>query len=1164
VAEQKRYRYPGTKPFETDQQAVFYGREEVSRQLYQLVTLEPLVVMHAKSGLGKSSLINAGLLPIVAKEQEFVPNEIRFYAAYEGKEKLPLQITRERVESRSAVLDKIRPEGDGSLWYHLKARQLELGSDRGILLVFDQFEELFSYPDAEIEAFARQLSEALYSSLPQRYSERRRAGFAADPDFLSQEELALLNEPIQLRLLFSIRSDRMSLLKQLKAFFPTILVADFELEPLSREQAEDAILSPAYQKAAFVTPVFDYDDDAVEYLLDFLSEGGENPIESFQLQILCEFVERRIVEDQKRTIIVKSDIFDPGEVLTGHYLEKIGTLPTVDQLTARRLLEDKMIFVADKRRLTLYEGQITQEYGVSSTLLAQLLDTHLIRSEPSLRGGYTYELSHDTLVEPVLKARAVRIASEEQEAAAEAARQRKAEIAELKRKEEEAQAQVQKEFELRAKAEAGEKQARNRTRLAGVATLVALVLFGIAVWFYIDAREQFHTAQLARQRAEVAQNASLALRINELDPTMALRIADYNWWNYPEQEDASIVYSKLISQLSTPHYQKSFRGHEGSVSTVTFSPDGQRILTGSGDGTAKHWNSDGQLLQTFAGHGAYVYSVAFSPDGQRILTGGEDETAKLWNSDGQLLQTFAGHGAYVYSVTFSPDGQRILTGGGDNTAKLWNSDGQLLQTLAGHEDSVWSVTFSPDGQRILTGSRDGTAKLWNSDGQLLQTFAGHGFYVYSVAFSPDGQRILTGGGDNTAKLWNSGGQLLQTFAGHEGVVSSIAFSPGGQRILTGSWDGTAKLWNTDGQLLQTFTGHGFYVYSVAFSPDGQRILTGSKDGTAKLWYTDGQLLQTFAGHESHVSSIAISPDGKWILTGSGDGSSKLWDTDGQLLHTFAGYKGLFGSVVAFSPDGRQILTGGEDGTVKLWNIDGQLLQEFAGHGFYIHFVTFSPDGQRIFTGSGDGTAMQWNSDGQLLHTFSGHEGMVSSMAISTDGQRILTGSEDGTVKLWNSDGQLLQTFAGHEEPVHSVAFSPDGRRILTGGEDETAKLWNSDGQLLQTFAGHEESVRSVTFSPDGQRILTGGEDETAKLWNSDGQLLQTFAEHGFYVYSVTFSPDGQRILTGGGDRTAKLWLTPQAYLDSRVYKFSLQELYDAGVALTAEDRKKVKLREDDQ
>jgi len=234
--------------------------------------------------------------------------------------------------------------------------------------------------------------------------------------------------------------------------------------------------------------------------------------------------------------------------------------------------------------------------------------------------------------------------------------------------------------------------------------------------------------------------------------------------------------------------------------------------------------------------------VAFSPDGQRIVTGSWDQTAKLWDAhSGRELRTLKGHGASIWSVAFSPDGQRIVTGSYDQTAKVWDAaSGRELLTLKGHNARIWSVAFSPDSQRIVTGSDDQTAKIWDvANGRELLTLKGHSGLIKSVAFSRDGQRIVTGSADQTAKVWDAAsGQELFTLKGHGHQVRSVAFSPDGQRIVTGSADKTARVWDSaGGRELLTLSGHTASIWSVAFSPDGQRIVTGSDDQTAKVWQT---------------------------------------------------------------------------------------------------------------------------------------------------------------------------------------------------------------------------------------------------------------------------------------------------------------------------------------
>ena len=128
------------------------------------------------------------------------------------------------------------------------------------------------------------------------------------------------------------------------------------------------------------------------------------------------------------------------------------------------------------------------------------------------------------------------------------------------------------------------------------------------------------------------------------------------------------------------------------------------------------------------GHPYGVTSVAFSPDGTRLLSGSDDKTLKLWDAaTGALLRTFEGHSDQVRSVAFSPDGTRLLSGSDDRTLKLWDAaTGALLRTLEGHSDHVRAVAFSPDGTRLLSGSDDRTLKLWDAaTGAALRTFQGH-------------------------------------------------------------------------------------------------------------------------------------------------------------------------------------------------------------------------------------------------------------------------------------------------------------------------------------------------------------------------------------------------------------------------------------------------------
>ena len=596
--------------------------------------------------------------------------------------------------------------------------------------------------------------------------------------------------------------------------------------------------------------------------------------------------------------------------------------------------------------------------------------------------------------------------------------------------------------------------------------------------------------------------------------------------------------------------RQTLRGHAAGVSSVDFSPDGRRMLSGSEDKTVKVWDTaTGREILTLRGHRGLVLSVAFSPDGQRILTAGGEwgsgeklGEAKVWDTaTGQLLLDFEGHRYCVWAAAFSPDGQRIVTGAGDwaygpGEAKVWDArTGDEIFTLKTHAKTVRGVSFSPDGRRIVTSGED--TKMWNAEtGQPLFTVKLHLSGVRSAAFSPDGGRVLTSSLDQTAKVWDAAtGEELLTLSGHTDMVTSARFSPDGKRIVTGSSDQTVKVWDAaTGRELFTLKGHGHVVRSVAFSPDGKRVLTASNDKLVRVWdVATGQEIPTLKGHEDSITSIAISSDSKRIVTGSGDGTAKVWDTEtGQETITLqAGPRRSWAEEgvrsVAFSPDDRRIVTGSNDKTARIWNAQSGQQILVLQHSNAVLSVAISADGQRVVTASRDKAARIWDMQSGHELLVLKHNGAVTSVAISPDGQRIASGCADGMARVWEAASGRELLVLKHTAIVSAVAFSPDGRRMVTSSWDLTAKVWDSKtGQELLLLKGHTAPVRSVTFSPDNKRIVTASEDRTAKVWDATmGQELLALQGHISALLSVAFSPDGQRIVTGmaGANATAKVW-----------------------------------------
>ena len=577
-------------------------------------------------------------------------------------------------------------------------------------------------------------------------------------------------------------------------------------------------------------------------------------------------------------------------------------------------------------------------------------------------------------------------------------------------------------------------------------------------------------------------------------------------------------------------------GHAGPVTTASFSPDGQRVVTGSDDGTARIWDAfTGAVVATLAGHTGLVATASFSPDGQRMMTGSRDHTARIWDAHtGTLVANLTGHTGGVTTTSFSPDGQRVVTGSEDGTARIWDAHtGAMVATLAGHADLVATVSFSPDSQRVVTGSNDETARIWDAHtGAMVAILAGYTGPVWTASFSPDGQRVLTESYREIARIWDAHtGAVVATLAGHASSFATASFSPDGQRVAAGSSDQTARIWDAHtGAVVATLAGHAGAVLTASFSSDGQRVLTGSADHTARIWDAHtGALVATLAGHTGPVRTASFSPDGQRVLTGSLDHTARIWDARTRaVVATLPDHTRGF-ATASFSADGQRVVTGSWDHTARIWDAHtGVVVATLAGQSGPVVAASFSPDGQRVVTGSEDQTARIWDAHtGVVVATLAGQSGPVVTASFSPGGQEVVTGSLDQTARIWNAHtGALVATLAGHTSAVTTASFAPDGQRVVTGSVDNTARIWDAHtGAPVATLAGHTSAVTTASFSPDGQRVVTGSEDNTARVWDAHtGAVVATLAGHTGPVDTASFSPDGQRVVTGSEDHTARIWV----------------------------------------
>lgn len=551
----KSRRYAGASPFKEEQSNIFFGREVAVLALHRLIKQEALVVLHSKSGIGKSSLIRAGLLPLIRKEASMEPVEFRLYAAASSDSMAPLATTKEILKQKLGTkstaptpIDKLLPN-DNSLWRILKEIQIrrlmedkeKAIADPPLLLIFDQFEELFTHTRQEQLYFRSQLAEATTTRLPQRYWEILSL-YEGIESPITAEERKLLMRPMRIHVLTAIREDRIHLLGDMTDYLPSIGKNWFKLDHLNEQEATQAIEAPAHQAGDFATPPFTYDPDLRQEIISYLSSEYVG-IESAQLQVICDAIDRKMARQKERvaTLAITGAL---ENITSNYYWEKIKAIGDEEQeLAARRLIEEQLIFEEAERRLTLYGGQIL-ETGLEQKTLDILIDSYLLRAEPDLRGGYNYEISHDSLVRPILEAKHERLTEERSK--------------ERKEKEAAQAARLAREIEENRKS-------RRLNIILTILLTLTMVAGSFSAYYYYDAKKNEQRAEDLLARFQEAQDKILAeeatTRAN-LQKTIRLHL-DYAEI-YLDSEDALLAREELqkaqaaANELETTEYEQAF------------------------------------------------------------------------------------------------------------------------------------------------------------------------------------------------------------------------------------------------------------------------------------------------------------------------------------------------------------------------------------------------------------------------------------------------------------------------------------------------------------------------------------------------------------------------------------------------------------------------------
>ncbi len=1098
--------YVGPYPF-TATDALF-GRDTETRQLLSRLIADRVVMMYSPSGAGKTSLIQASLLPRLREMGFLVRPLIRINLDLSpGKN----NHNRYLLSAMTSVRGVTGPghmaiDGIGSSF----ADYLEQISDRGAdhkveVLVFDQFEEILTLDPTDDDS-KRQFFEQVGVAL-------------ADPSRWA---------------LFAMREEYVAALDPYRLPVPGRFASTFRLGLLHREAAVEAMVGPAREAGV------EFERDAALVLADQLrvmkvqhpdgrvTEKKGPAIEPVQLQVVC-----RRLWDQPRadsTRITVSDVDALGDdaralvddSLGDFYSAQVGQVavesPTPERLI-RRWFGATLISQSGVRLTVLREPESTG--GLDNATVDALIDARLLRQDWA--GGRAWiELSHDRLVSPVLSQNEAWFAAhlhpvQRGAVAWEPTRSdslllRGPDYADAVAWLEESEPQllpIEEEY-LNASKELADQERRDRRIRQVIAGLLAIaIVAAIFAWRSAErARDQEVLAtsrQLSAEATAESTRGDIGLLL-ALEAAEALEAADLD----PTLEVKGAVMTTLEKN---PAAAKYLHGHTAPVVSVEFSPDGSLVATGGEDRTIWLFNVEsGAPLpgMPLRGHEAPVFGLAFNPDGSILATSDDSGSVLLWDvqSQARIADPWLAGDGRVRALAFHPsEGHLLAAGGADGSISIWDTrdlEPTEVVPIRGHEKDgqareVRSIDFSPDGSLLVSGGDDGQVRLWDAvTGRPIGSPAGdHNAFVRAVDFNPlpDRRTIASAGNDETVILW--------------------------------SWDAESGLSRTlglGGEELPEMMGHTERIYGLAFAPDGNLLASASRDGTVLLWdtrtgerytYANEQMSSPLSAHRGAVRDLAFSQSAgisePVLATASNDRTVILWETLrrqrlGARLET-----GTFTLIaLAQHPELAQFASAVDETSVQTW--DAGTLQRVGdpmpGHTGTIRTLTFDWAGDLLASGGDDCQIRVWTLEtSDLMAILDGHTARVTSVAFAPDGENLISAGKDGNVLRWDLETTQAQLMVGPGSPDQSTRDCESG---LTTAET------SSDDEL----SVEDPFPAAVWFTPDGEWLVAGWNDGSFRVWPwRDGEVgdMSAIAPHDLIAMPRHLGTDGTAVAVEGDE-----------------------------------------------
>jgi WD40 repeat protein len=1032
-------------------------------------------MLYGATGAGKSSLINAGLLPR-AVELGFQPERVRVQPR--AGEALVVERISTTDDGSEPLPSLLAGADDGSGRVVLSIEDFEQRvraacAEHRPLLVFDQFEELCTLFETDA---AREVRRRVVELL-----------------------VRLLRAPLPVKLLFVFREDYLGKVKELLAACPELVDQALLLTPLAAEALPTIIRGPFECYPGHFAR--ELDPALAERLRVALAERfGAGDISLSEVQTVCLRLWQATEPDR---LLGEKGV----QGLLEDYLgEALDAFPLETRFAAVALL-GQMVTPAGTRNVVSAEDLVhrvrEEDTTLSQPLLEDALDrldreSRLVRRERR-RDLDLYEITSEFLVPWISSRRA----------------------------------------EARSQRDRRRDRRRLLVLGSIAAVLLAVVVGVALLWLEVRherdsvAALALSSAAIAQSEKRIDVPLLLALDAYDIDPaslqardalTKALvrlrksrAVAIMHGHRGLVQAVAVSPDGKMIASAGADstvrlwnartHRQigKPLKGHTGVVTDVAFTPDGRRLASASDDGTVVIWDLTSRRHFTLPGEGPEggINAIAISPDGKLLIAAGYDETVRTWNlaSHGEIGKPLElPEEAGALHVAFGPDSRRFVIGTEHGSVQLLEVPRRrIVELLRGGGSHINAVAFSSRGL-IAAGSDDGVIHLWNAAAptQASELPKDEESGISSLAFAPDGRTLASTDWTGAIKLWGvAPTPRLQSEVkppeNGTNEIEDVAFAPGGHMLATANWDGSVRLWAKPPQAAfgPPLSGHKGSVNDVAFSPDTKMVASAGADHKINLWSVKDRRKVGVAltGHTDEVMRLAFSIDGTVLASGSEDGTVRVWNVAKHKATNVlpaADYGGV--AAVAFSRDGRWLAFATEEGALRLFDLrTGELRTEPKHESEGFSSLAFSPDSRLIASGGKGGVIRLWNpASGAPAGELIGHTSEVNAVAFApSDPDLLASASTDETVRLWDlsKHTQVGEPLRDNRGAVYGVAFSPDAR-LLAGGGANSVVLWDVESRtrLGDPLEAEDGVVEAVAFDSDGTTLASAYEDGKVRLW----------------------------------------------------------------------------------